>query len=44
MRNQTKELAEKLGSALVDSPFANASNFEDPRTASAAPGGKEALQ
>ena len=44
MRNQTKELAEKPGSALADNAFANASNSEDPRTASAAPGRKEALQ
>ena len=39
-----QELAEKLGAALVDNAFANASNSEGPRTASAAPGGKEALQ
>ncbi len=39
-----QELAEKLGSASVDSAFSNATLSTGPRSASSAVGGKEALQ
>jgi len=39
-----QELAEKLGVALADNNLPNGNSHQSPRTAKAAPGGKEAVQ